>query len=116
MALRGLATAAIDVSDGLLADLGHILEESKTAATLRIPGLPPAGIERDCLLAGGDDYELVFTAPADRHADLTALSNRLGLALTRIGLIETGASPRLTLLDADGQPVDIVRRGYDHFA
>ncbi|HZV54599.1 MAG TPA: thiamine-phosphate kinase [Rhodocyclaceae bacterium] len=116
LALRGLATAAIDVSDGLLADLGHILDESKVGATLRIPDLPPPGIERECLLAGGDDYELVFTAPTGRHADVARLADRFGLALTPIGAVETGVSPRLTLLDDEGRPVEIGRRGYDHFA
>ena len=75
MALRGLAHAAIDVSDGLLADLGHILDESKASGHLCIPGLPPPGLERDCLLAGGDDYELVFTAPATRRGDVEALAD-----------------------------------------
>ena len=118
LALRGLATAAIDVSDGLLADLGHILDASKVGATLNIPGLPPPGPERDGLLAGGDDYELLFTAPAARHADIAALPAMLGLALTRIGTIEPGepgVPPRLTLLDADGRPVPTDQRGYDHF-
>lgn len=118
LALRGVASSAIDVSDGLLADLGHILEESKLGARLRIANLPPPGIERDCLLAGGDDYELVFTAPAAAHAEVTALSQRLGLALTCIGTVEAGeigVPPRLTLLDDDSQPVAIGQRGYDHF-
>jgi thiamine-monophosphate kinase len=116
LALRGLATSAIDVSDGLLADLGHILEDSKVGATLRIPGLPPPGIERDCLLAGGDDYELIFTAPTECHAEVEALTNTLGLALNRIGNIAGGVSPRLTLLDSDDRPVEVGCRGYDHFA
>ncbi len=118
LALRGLATAAIDVSDGLLADLGHILDASKVGATLNIPGLPPPGPERDGLLAGGDDYELLFTAPAARHADIAALPAMLGLALAPIGTIEPGepgVPPRLTLLDADGRPVPTDQRGYDHF-
>lgn len=119
LALRGIATSAIDVSDGLLADLGHILEESKVSAELRIPELPPPGIERDCFLSGGDDYELAFTAPPARHAEIDALAGRLGLALNCIGVIqpgETGVPPRLTLLDADGQPIEVGQRGYDHFA
>jgi thiamine-monophosphate kinase len=115
LALHGLATAAIDVSDGLLADLGHILDESKVSATLNIPGLPPPGLERDCLLAGGDDYELLFTAPATRHAEVAGLADGLGLPLACIGTIEGGVPPRLTLLDGDGRPVAVDRRGYDHF-
>jgi thiamine-monophosphate kinase len=115
LALRGLATAVIDVSDGLLADLGHILDESKAGAKLCIPDLPPPGIERDCMLAGGDDYELVFTTPAPRRDEVAALAVRLGLAITRIGSIEGAVPPRLTLVDAGGVPVAVERRGYDHF-
>lgn len=115
LALRGLATSAIDVSDGVLADLGHILEESRVSANLCIPGLPPPGIERDCRLSGGDDYELVFTTPAARHAEIEALAGRLGLALTCLGIIEGGVSPRLTLSEPDGAAVEIAQLGYDHF-
>lgn len=115
LGLRGLATAAIDVSDGLLADLGHILEESKVSATVCIPDLPPPGIERDCLLAGGDDYELVFTAPANRHAEIEAVGTTLSLPLVCIGTIKAGGAPIATLVDAEGRPIKIERRGYDHF-
>jgi thiamine-monophosphate kinase len=113
LALRGLASAAIDVSDGLLADLGHILEESKVSADMRMPDLPPPGIERDCLLAGGDDYELAFTAPVQCRTEVGALSARLGLALTRIGTVKGGVSPRLTFSLPDD--VELDRLGYDHF-
>ncbi len=115
LALRGIASACIDVSDGLLADLGHILEASKLAARLTIPDLPPPGLERDCLLAGGDDYELVFTVAPDRHPAIVTLAETLGLALTCIGTIESGEAGVITLLDDEGEPVDISRRGYDHF-
>lgn len=115
LALRGLAHAVIDVSDGLLADLAHILEESQASAHLQISGLPAAGLERDCLLAGGDDYELVFTSPAARRNEVEALGRRLGLALTRIGVVQAGVSPRLTLIDAEGRPVELGALGYDHF-
>jgi thiamine-monophosphate kinase len=122
LALRGLAHAAIDVSDGLLADLGHILDESKASAHLCIPALPPPGIERDCLLAGGDDYELVFTTPAERRADVDSLAAALGLVLTRIGIVRGGVphaghfiSPRLTLCELDDTPIEIGPLGYDHF-
>lgn len=115
LALRGLAHSAIDVSDGLLADLGHILDESKVSAQLCIPDLPPAGIGRDGLLAGGDDYELLFTAAAVRRTEIEALSDPLGLALTRVGTITGAVPPRLTLVDEHGQPVEIGVHGYDHF-
>jgi thiamine-monophosphate kinase len=115
LALRGLASATIDVSDGLLADLGHILDESKASARLCIPGLPPPGIERDCFLSGGDDYELVFTAPADKRREVEALATRLGLPLTPIGTVGAGVSPRLTLSAPDGTPIEAGQLGYDHF-
>lgn len=116
LALRGLATAAIDVSDGLLADLGHILEASGVAATLRPAALPAPSFERDCYLAGGDDYELLFTVPAARHDEVLALVQPLSLPLDCIGRIDAGTAGALTILDATGQPVEIARRGYDHFA
>ena len=123
VALRGLASAAIDVSDGLLADLGHILEQSQLAATLVFARLPDAALScgadaelaRDCLLAGGDDYELVFTAPTQRHAEIVALADALRLALTCIGSTEAGEPGSLRLLDAAGQPLPLGQRGYDHF-
>lgn len=114
LALRGLATAAIDVSDGLLADLGHILEASVKAAELRV-ALPADALERDCLLSGGDDYELVFTLPAARHAEIEALATTLQLALTSIGTIAAGGAGTIDLRDPAGRPVEIEHRGYDHF-
>ncbi|MFN6960896.1 MAG: thiamine-phosphate kinase [Rhodocyclaceae bacterium] len=116
LALRGLASAAIDVSDGLLADLGHLLEASRLAATLHIAALPPPGLEREAYLAGGDDYELVFTASPEHHAAILGLSERLGLPLICIGKTEAGPPGRLAVFDADGQPVEATQRGYDHFA
>ncbi|HUW38780.1 MAG TPA: thiamine-phosphate kinase [Rhodocyclaceae bacterium] len=122
IALRGIASAAIDVSDGLLADLGHILERSGVGATLHLDLLPDAAhaacadpaLARDCLLAGGDDYELLFTAAPGRRARIEALAGELGLALTAIGNIVPGSA--LTLQDADGRVVAVPHRGYDHFA
>ncbi|WP_131112325.1 thiamine-phosphate kinase [Sulfuricystis thermophila] len=116
LALRGLASAAIDVSDGLLADLGHLLEASRLAATLRLELLPASGPEREAYLAGGDDYELIFTASPEHHAAIEGLSERLGLPLTCIGKTEAGEAGRLTVLDASGEPVEVKQRGYDHFA
>jgi thiamine-monophosphate kinase len=116
IALRGLATAAIDVSDGLLADLGHILTASGRAATLRIAVLPAPSFAREAYLSGGDDYELLFTAPSARHGEVVALAAHLDLPLHCIGSITPGTPGHLAVFDATGAPVDIVRRGYDHFA
>lgn len=115
LALRGLATAAIDVSDGLLADLGHILEASGVAATLRLVVAPAPTFAEQCYLSGGDDYELVFTAPAERHEEVLTLSRTLDLKLTCIGRIEACTTAALTVLDRNGTPIDSARRGYDHF-
>jgi thiamine-monophosphate kinase len=116
LALResGLATAAIDVSDGLLADLGHILQASRLAATLKLAVQPAPTFAEQCYLSGGDDYELLFTAPAERHDDVLALSRRLDLPLTCIG--RTAAGHGLQVLTPDGKPVETTQHGYDHFA
>jgi thiamine-monophosphate kinase len=120
--LRGLAHAAIDVSDGLAGDLHHILERSRVAAVVdyaRIPRprvlarLGDAALERECLLSGGDDYELLFTAPGDSRSELEALSAELALPLTCIGSIEAG-NPRLVVRDENGAPI-AHGGGYDHF-
>jgi thiamine-monophosphate kinase len=117
--LRGLAHAALDISDGLLADLGHILDASGVGAELRADQLPlsPAARDlpgaRDAALSGGDDYELLFTAPAAGREEVVALARRLGLPLTRIGRIETGSRARV--LDETGQEIAPVRRGWQHF-
>ena len=129
--LRGLARSAIDVSDGLLADLGHILESSGVCAEIDLPLLPlmpslaqcnDAQLARDCLLAGGDDYELVFTADPQHRDELVDLGTELGLALTRIGqvlpggAVTTGATSAGVLVrDAAGSVVPISRSGFDHF-
>jgi thiamine-monophosphate kinase len=126
-ALRELANSAIDVSDGFAADLGHVLERSAVAARVeyaRLPRDPAFGalradaamreLERRCVLAGGDDYELVFTAGEARRAPLEALASRLGVALTRVGTLESGTSG-LMLLDERGAPLP-VPGGFDHFA
>jgi thiamine-monophosphate kinase len=101
--LRGLATSAIDVSDGLLGDLGHILQRSKVGASVWVDALPVSphlhgreqALQRDCMLAGGDDYELLFTVPAARRAQVQALGDALGLPLTRIGCTEADPGLRL---------------------
>lgn len=125
LALVGVASAAIDVSDGLLADLGHIAERSGLAADVQLTQLPhlPKGIERapalQAQLAGGDDYELCFTAPADTHLAIGAIAARLELPLWCIGSLraaDAGEAGTVTLLDPDGQPVAIGPHGFDHFA
>ncbi|MDP1525515.1 MAG: thiamine-phosphate kinase [Rhodocyclaceae bacterium] len=113
LALRGLASAAIDVSDGLLADLGHILDASGVTATLKLAVSPAPTFAEQCFLSGGDDYELVFTVPAGRHEEVLTLSKTLCLPLTCLGNVTTGSA--LTVLDLSGQPVAISHRGYDHF-
>ncbi|MFW2456722.1 thiamine-phosphate kinase, partial [Methyloversatilis discipulorum] len=103
-ALQGLATAMIDVSDGLLADLGHIARASGLGAVVDDAALPWAALHaactdgaaaRDALLAGGDDYELLFCAPPEADDALAALSARLALPLTRIGAMQSGDGVRL---------------------
>jgi thiamine-monophosphate kinase len=124
--LRGLASAAIDVSDGLVGDLGHILEASKVGAALELTAIPrskaldrqlasPAhDIALQCLLAGGDDYELCFTAAPSHDARVAALSEALGLPLHRAGTIV--AAPGLMVRDSSGCPLPRLPHAYDHFA
>lgn len=121
--LRGLASSAIDVSDGLAADIGHIAEASSVAADIYLDLLPRSsalssctdtGLAQQYLLGGGDDYELAFTAPVAVRAQLDALAQELQLPLTRIGVIQPGA-PRVVVRGRDGVPVAVAHRGYDHF-
>lgn len=121
--LAGLATAAADISDGLLADLGHICAASGVGAALTTPDIPLSGPAREAIdrdpelfdlaLAGGDDYELVFTAGADRLPEIGELAGDLDLAMTRIGRIVAGSGVRA--LDAAGQPVLTKSAGFSHF-
>ncbi|WKB50972.1 thiamine-phosphate kinase [Eleftheria terrae] len=121
LALRGVASSAIDLSDGLVGDLGHILRRSGVGATLRVDTLPrsellqaqPLPVQRECTLAGGDDYELLFTAPAARRAEVEAAGARAGVPVTRVGSIE--AEPGLRLLDGAGQRLDLQVAAFDHF-
>ena len=122
LALRGIATSAIDISDGLLADLGHILEASRIGAQIDLVKLPvslpvsgyfgqPAGMQ--CVLAGGDDYELCFTAHPARHAEVSGIAAKLKLPLTNIGTVV--AQQGCSVFDAAGNPLKLERTGYEHF-
>jgi thiamine-monophosphate kinase len=122
--LRGVAAAAIDVSDGLLADLGHILERSNVGAEVEYVALPRApaleacpdrALSDACLLAGGDDYELLFPAPPEGRAKVDAAGRAAEVPVTRIGQIVAGA-PRVRVLDADGRERRVAGFGFDHFA
>ena len=120
-ALRGIATSAIDVSDGLLGDLGHILRRSRLGATLEVDAIPrsavlrtlPAALQREFTLAGGDDYELVFSAPPSCAGDVTRAASSTGVHVTRIGRLD--AEPGLRLVDADGAAVVNGFGSFDHF-
>lgn len=123
VALRGLARSAIDVSDGLVADLGHICERSGVAARVefeRLPASPfmrplrerPAG--RIALLAGGDDYELCFTASRSSRDAIARIGRRLRTKVTRIGAIVRGRAA-VTAVDAAGRTLNLDRMGFDHF-
>jgi thiamine-monophosphate kinase len=122
LSLRGIASSAIDVSDGLLADLGHILEQSQVGAELLFDKLPCSTLSRGrgsqeifqrCVLAGGDDYELCFTAPVQHRSNIERTSATLALPLTRVGKI-TG-SKECTVLAGNGSRMQIKDIGYDHF-
>jgi len=121
LALRGVATSAVDVSDGLAGDLGHILQRSGVGASLGVDALPvsailaalPADFRREMGLAGGDDYELVFTAPPSAREAVLGASKQSRTAVTRIGRIEAQAG--LRLLDAEGQVLPLKLQGFDHF-
>jgi thiamine-monophosphate kinase len=123
LALRGIASACADVSDGLLGDLGHILERSAVGAQLDDAALLAAcpwansGIDaqllRDCVLSGGDDYELVFTAAPAHAAAVTAAAHASGTPMQRIGRID--ALPGLRVLDGAGQALATTSGSFDHF-
>jgi thiamine-monophosphate kinase len=121
LGLRGIASACIDISDGLVADLGHILEASRVGASIHLQRLPlsPAYAAAfaqagwDPALAGGDDYELCFTVPPEREPALRRAAAQLGVTCAQIGEIEAGSG--LRILDAHGQPWALKDSGYDHF-
>ena len=130
LALRGLASAAIDLSDGLVGDLGHVLKASQVGATLHTEAAlerlaarahadwPDAGVSREqalrCVLCGGDDYELLFTAPPSARSAILNAAQRSATPVTCIGHID--AQPGLRLLDAAGAEMPNHFTSFDHFA
>ncbi|MDP9900424.1 thiamine-phosphate kinase [Variovorax ginsengisoli] len=130
LALRGIASAAADVSDGLLGDLGHILRASGVGATVDADAATgcidllahpvaasadlPLALLRTCALSGGDDYELVFTAPAAAHASVLQAGRDAQTRVRCIGRID--ATPGLRIVDAQGAPLDQHFSSFDHFS
>ena len=127
LALTEVGAAAIDLSDGLVGDLAHVLDRSGVASGVRLGAriefdrvplhpvlldLPVAG-RAALALAGGDDYELLFCANPARRGDIGFIASELGLTLTRIGQIDT--VPGVKIVQADGQPLDFDARSFDHF-
>jgi thiamine-monophosphate kinase len=124
--LLGLASAAIDVSDGLLADLGHIAKRSGIAAAVKLVQLPhlpkgaaydsiPRALALDCQLAGGDDYELCFTVPPALNLQIAPIAAGLELPLWCIGQMTAGAAGEVTVFDPDGLPITFDHHGFEHF-
>jgi thiamine-monophosphate kinase len=125
LTLQEIANSAIDISDGLLADLGHILEQSNVGATLDLKSIPhstfvdfPIDLHDDdfrkIVLAGGDDYELCFTAPAAKHEKIIEIGENIKLKLSCIGRITT--NPGLKLLGFENDIIDLKETGFDHFS
>lgn len=122
-ALVGLASAALDISDGLLADIGHLCRRSGVGAEVDLARIPLSAAatealsgEAACLdriAGGGDDYELAFTVPDDREADLVGLAASMGIAVTPIG--RTRSAPGIEVRDLDGRPFVPDGSGYRHF-
>jgi thiamine-monophosphate kinase len=125
LALRGIATAAADISDGLLGDLGHILKASGVGASLNL-GLAtsllgcgafwsgPSDLIETCILSGGDDYELVFTAPSHCRDRVQAAATQSDTPVTRIGTVRSALG--IDVRDAQGQPLTRQFTSFDHFA
>jgi thiamine-monophosphate kinase len=127
LALRGVAHAALDISDGLAGDLMHILKRSNAQAVVDADAVPisralallPAEARRACALAGGDDYELCFTAPAGAREAVERIGERENVPVTRIGTIEPidspADTPSIAWRDRAGAPLSLTLQGFDHF-
>ncbi|MEY4734404.1 MAG: Thiamine-monophosphate kinase, partial [Pseudomonadota bacterium] len=124
-ALRGLATSMADISDGLLGDLGHILKASQVGAEIDLPATAalmaathqwtcPPDLLHTCVLSGGDDYELVFSAPPSARSEVQHAAQLADTRITRIGCITDHR--QLLLRDADGQSLPNRFQSFDHFA
>ena len=121
LALRGVASSAIDVSDGLLGDLAHVLRRSGVGAEVQVDTLPrsdvmralPEALQRECTLSGGDDYELVFTAAPQQAGRVAAAALTSQVNVTRIGAISAAAG--LRLIDREGRAVVNSFGSFDHF-
>lgn len=120
--LCGLASAALDISDGLLADAGHLCERSGCGAEIELACVPypheigalPAELLQEAILAGGDDYELCFAAPAAQRDAIETLKVAMDLPLTRVGRLVAGQGVRV--VDQDGKALTLLHAGFDHFA
>lgn len=121
LALREIASSCIDVSDGLLADLGHILQNSKVGASIHLEHIAcheylknrlDQPLIQQCIMAGGDDYELIFTAPRSKRDVINSLSGQLKLPLTLIGAI---TAEQTLQVQYQSQNLNIAKKGYDHF-
>ncbi|HEV7370933.1 thiamine-phosphate kinase [Arenibaculum sp.] len=124
--LRAVASAGLDVSDGLVADLGHLCAASGLAAEIAMERVPLSAAARAAVglrpdlrtlpLVGGDDYEIVFTADAAREGEIAALARDAGVDVTRIGgMVEAGSAAGVRVLDPSGAPVPLAGRGWVHF-
>jgi thiamine-monophosphate kinase len=122
VALRGIASSAIDLSDGLSGDAGQVMRAARVGMTIDAAALPrsavlaaqPEALQQECLLAGGDDYQLLFSAPPEARAAVAAAGAQTATRVTRIGQVD--AEPGLRVVDAHGRTVARRFAGFDHFA